>query len=77
MKHYEDDRITILDDELPDIFHVISRKVGELGVIYKPDTHNKFCFKQTDSNKYLKTFHVVSILTELNIKNGVKEKCLE
>jgi hypothetical protein len=68
---YETDSIVIFDDELPDVFHVISKKVGELGIIYRPDINNKFCFKQTDNNKYLKTFHIISILHELNIKNGV------
>jgi hypothetical protein len=67
----EDDTITILDDEIPNIFHVISKKVGELGIIFKPNEKNKFCFKQTDLNKYLKTFHIYAIIHELNIKNGV------
>lgn len=77
MKYYEDDKITILDDELPNVFHVVSRKVGELGIIFKPETHNKFCFKQTDLNKYLKTHYLIVIVAELNIKNGVDRKCSE
>jgi hypothetical protein len=67
----EDDTITILNDEQKEIFHVISKKVGELGIIYKPNKNSKFCFKQTDINKYLKTFHLINILYELNEKNGV------
>lgn len=69
-----DDYVTILDDEQENIFHVVSMKVGELGIIFKPRTQEKFCFKQTDLNKYLKTFHLITILTELNCKNGVNGK---
>ena len=75
MKKYEDDKITILDDEMPNIYHVISTKVGELGIIYKPQTHDKYCFKQTDSNKYIKTYHMLIIINEMNVLNGVKREC--
>lgn len=68
----ENDAITILDDEIPNVYHVISKKVGELGIIFKPNEISRFCFKQTDLKKYLKTWHMITITHELNIKNGVK-----
>lgn len=67
----ENDSIQILEDELPNTYHVISRKIGELGIIFKPQDKTKFVFKQTDLNKYLKTFHIITILHELNKYNGV------
>jgi hypothetical protein len=71
MNTYEDDTIAIFDDELPETFHVVTKKIGELGIIFKPNKLSKYCFKQTDLNKYLKPYHIITILHELNIKNGV------
>lgn len=68
----ENDNITIIDDEIPNIYHVISKKIGELGIIFKPNEKSKFCFRQTDPNKYLKAWHMITITHEMNIKNGVK-----
>jgi hypothetical protein len=67
----EDDRIMLIDDEIPNMHHVISKKTGELGIIYKPEGYDKYVFKQTDPNKFLKTYHLIILTKELNIKNGV------
>ena len=67
---YKDDSIIIIDDELPDVYHVVTKKIGELGIIFKPDKTGNYCFRQTDLNKYLKTYHIITILNELNFKNG-------
>ena len=68
----EQDSIIIIDDEQPNVFHVISKKAGELGIIFKPEKLNNFCFRQTNLSKFLKTYHIATILTELNIKNDIE-----
>ena len=41
----EEETIMLIEDEVPYIYHVISKKVGELGILYKPEGVNRYCFK--------------------------------
>lgn len=65
----ETDMIMYVEDEIPNTYHVLSKKVGELGLIYVPDTYELFVFRQTDLNKYLKAWHIANILDKLNCLN--------
>jgi len=70
---YENDTLTTLEDEIPNTYHIISKKVGELGIVFKTGSKGKYVFKQTDTNKYLKPFHLIFILRAINKYNGVEQ----
>jgi len=75
----DDDDLYLLSDEIKSVFHVVSKKIGELGIIYLPLSEKKYMFRQTDLSKYLKGWHLAFILHELNKLNdslSLNNRCI-
>lgn len=63
----ENDKLTLIKNDVDKSFHVISNKIGELGLIFFYDT--RFVFKPFGSEKFFKSWHLANILKEMNKLN--------
>ncbi len=70
----ESDVISIIENETPNTYHVISKKIGELGIIYRLQDYDKFVFKAFGSDKFFKAWHLANILNEINKLNKEVKK---
>lgn len=63
-----DDKLSIIEHEEPNTFIIISKKIGEVGTIFKEK--DVFVFRPYGSEKYFKAWVIANILTELNNRNN-------